>query len=174
VVLAMEASLVAIEEMEAAGFIAESLKGQGGADAGLACGGIELIHFRFQAGALNGPDAQETPAADGHVFNQGPLDFVLGMEVVIEGAEEIGEGLEIFVFEDDGSGEQAVTQAVGGGTALGFGSIGSGRLGAIGARGADSTFGTHDLRVGHGSAVIGDREAEVVVNKGKIKLEIVN
>ena len=128
-----------------------------------------FIHFDLQGGALNGPEAQETPAANGHVFDQSALDLVLGTEVALEGAEKVGERLEVFVFEDDGAGEQAMTKAVGCGTALGFGCVGSGGLGAIGAGGADSTFGTHTtFRVSHGNLIFGDLGLEVIVYKAKI------
>jgi len=78
--------------------IAESAKGQGGAGAGVLASGIVLVHFDFEGGALQGQEAQEAPTADGHVFGQSALDFVLGIEVALDSDEEVGEGLEIFIL----------------------------------------------------------------------------
>ena len=68
-VLAMKASLIAIQEMEAAGPVAQGAKGEGGAGAGVGLPRTKLLlHFGLQGGALDGPEALETPAGDGHSF----------------------------------------------------------------------------------------------------------
>jgi len=132
-VLAMKASLIAIQEMEAAGPVAQGAKGEGGAGAGVGLPRTKLLlHFGLQGGALDGPEALETPAGDGHFLDQGPLGFVSRTEVALEGAEEVKEGLEILVFEDDGAGEKAMAQVVGGGTAFVSGVLGV--LGVLGPR----------------------------------------
>jgi hypothetical protein len=141
--LAVEAGIVAIEEIEGAGPIAEAAKSQSGAGAWFRSRGSMLVHFDLHGGFLNRQEAHQAPARDRHVFDQGALDFVLRSEVALEDADEIGENLRIFVIEDDDLGEHAMTQAVGRGTSLRFGCFGAGGLGAVGARGADSTFGTH-------------------------------
>jgi hypothetical protein len=138
--LAVVAGFVPIEEIEGAGPIAEGAKGRGGAGAWVDGRGIVFIHFDFEGEFLNGYRAHEAPAGDGNIFDQGALDFVLGCEGALEGSEEIGKCGETFVFEDNRLGEQAVTEAVGGGTGFRFGRFGPGGLGAVGARGADSTF----------------------------------
>ena len=57
--MAVKAGLVAIQEIEAAGLIAERAKGQGGAGAWVVGCGIVLIHFDFQGRALNGPEGEK-------------------------------------------------------------------------------------------------------------------
>jgi hypothetical protein len=141
--LAVEAGIVAIEEIEGAGPIAEAAKGQGGAGAWLRGRGGMLVHFDLHSGFLNRQKTHKAPARDRHVFDQGALDFVLRSEAALEDADEIGENLRIFVIKDDDLGEHAMAQAVGRGTSLRFWCVGSGGFGAVGARGADSTFGTH-------------------------------
>ena len=104
-VLTIEARLIAIEEVETAGLIAERAEGHGCANGWNVLGGIVLIHFDFEAGAFYGPQAQETPTAYGHISDQIGLHFVPGLQIALEGTEKIGEALEIFVFQDDRPGQ---------------------------------------------------------------------
>ena len=102
--MAFEAGFVAIEKIEGAGLISEGAEGEGGASGRVIGGGIELFHFVLEVGALDGPEAEETPTADGHVLDQGAFDFVAGSEVAVKIGEEIGDNLEVFVFEEDDLG----------------------------------------------------------------------
>jgi hypothetical protein len=154
--LAVVAGLVAIEEVETAGIVAECAEGHGGASAWGVFGGIVLIHFDFETGTLNRPETQETPAADGYGLDQGKLDFGLWLEFALIRVEEIGKSLEIFIFEDNRMGHEAVLQIVGRRTLPGFGGFSSAVLGSIGPRGLDLAFGSHSiLIVSHSTAVIG-------------------
>ncbi len=106
--MAFEAGFVAIEKIEGAGLIAEGAEGEGGASGRVVRIGIVLFHFDLEVGALDGPEAEETPTADGQVFDQGALDFVAGSEVALEGFEEAGDDFEVFVFEKDDLGQETV------------------------------------------------------------------
>jgi hypothetical protein len=107
--LAFEAGFVAVEKIEGAGLIAEGAEGEGGASGRVIGGGVELFHFVLEVGALDGPEAEETPTANGKVFDQGALDFVAGSEIALEGFEEAGDDFEVFVFEEDDLGQETVT-----------------------------------------------------------------
>jgi hypothetical protein len=62
------------------------------------------------------------------------FDGICGLPLALEGSGERGEGSGALVIKNDGAGEDAMTAAV-----LGR----STRLGPGGARGFDTTFGTH-------------------------------
>ena len=136
----MKTRLIAVQDVEGARFVAEGTEGHSCARAWIESLGIVLIHFELKRGFFNGPETDEAKAADGHVLDQSALDLVLRIEVALKGGEKLLKYIDAFLFQDDGAGEQAMAQAVRGGTGLGCGGIGSAGLGAIGARGVDSTF----------------------------------
>jgi hypothetical protein len=67
--LALETGFVTAEESETVGVVAKSAEGESGASGRVMSRGIVFIHFSLEVGAFDSPEAEETPAADGHVLD---------------------------------------------------------------------------------------------------------
>jgi len=106
--------------------------------------GVDQRQFAINSGFLCAPDAEKTPAGDGHGFDQAELGGGGGLEFVDEGAEEIDKAVLDFGFEDDGGGEEAVAEAVAGGSDFAFGRNGASGLCAVAAGGLDLFFRSHE------------------------------
>src|SRR6185312_7188177 len=104
VVGAVEPDFVAAEGFLGARRIAEGMEGEGGAGGWIfESGGAGLAGLLVgDADGFEGPDAEDTPAADGHGFDE--VAFVLrgGLEAAGVGAEEGVKGSGIFAGEEDG------------------------------------------------------------------------
>ena len=154
VVLAVVARIVAIDEFEGAGVVAERAEGDGGAGGGGATGIVrvqcrEVRHFRLpahfvvHAGLFQTPDAHLTPAGDGHVFDEGFLEGSLGLEFFEKSGEEFQKAIRGLAVENDGGGQHSVSDGVAGGGALALRSDRAMGFGAVGAGCVFLTFGTH-------------------------------
>jgi hypothetical protein len=93
--------------------------------------------FVGEEAGFDGTDAAKAPAGDGHGLDQFHFQIVGGLELLDVGVEKELELFMGFGGEQDGSGGEAVAEAVAGrfgsafrsGRAAGFGSIGAGGLG---------------------------------------------
>jgi hypothetical protein len=91
-VLAIVTGLVAIDQLEGAGVVAESAEGEratgGGVFDGIAFGGVACFrlgaHLVFHAGFFHAPDPHLTPAGDGHVLDEGDFDGGLGLKFGVQ------------------------------------------------------------------------------------------
>ena len=119
IVLTDEAGFEAIEEMEAPGVVGEVTEGEagdGGGREGQAVGtDAEAVFLMGEVGAFDVPKTPQTPAADGHIFNEVAFDLGDGQELVPHGFSESGEPDRGFAIEGDSTGEQAVVNGVAGG-----------------------------------------------------------
>ena len=115
--LAVERDFVTEEEIRGAGVIGR-VEGVDGTDGGWTEVGILEGHALVHGYFLHAPDAELTPAGDGHGFDEHHLSSGAGVVFGDESGEKLGETLRGFLFEDDGAGEEAVTEAVTGGVAF--------------------------------------------------------
>ncbi len=134
-VLAVVTDLVAAHAF-AARSCGKLVDGVGGTDgwvfAGIGAGLAALL--LVDGGGFQGPDAEETPAGDGHGFDEHVLAWGRWFEFVDERGEEMEEARFGFAFDQDGVGEESVSHGVAGGVATaagGFGASGFGRVRAI-------------------------------------------
>src|ERR1700685_3075777 len=75
-------------------------------------------------GLSHAPDAHLTPAGDGHVLDEGLLERGARLEFLDESGEESAEAILGLASENDGGGEQSMSDGVAGG---GESALGSGR-----------------------------------------------
>lgn len=118
--LAREARFVPVEEREGARVIERQLADAGRGAEGSIDGGDAgfdaVMHFRHllvDEGALHGPDAEETPTADGHLFEEEGFGGGAGFELAGEGFvddDELGAVLDVEAGEF--GGEMRVREAV--------------------------------------------------------------
>ncbi len=121
--------------------------------------GLEAVGFRIgrsgrDGGGLGGADessglvalgAAGAPSAAGETLDEKLLDGGSGSEVGVEAGED---GVEVGGFfggarggEEGGAGEEAMTEAVGGGSGLAFGGAGAGGFFGVGAVGGEGSGG---------------------------------
>jgi hypothetical protein len=146
--LAGEAGFVAVHQFERVGFVAQGAESQSGASA-FGLGFVDLglfADFVAHVGAFEFPEAYLTPTAHDHVLHVSELDFVLGLELVVEGFGESGETIGVFALDRDGFGEHAVIEAVAGGSEPAGGRDRPAGFGAVGAGGIVLEFGAHIFR----------------------------
>ncbi|MBM3793314.1 MAG: hypothetical protein FJW31_04455 [Acidobacteria bacterium] len=151
--LAREARFVAFEEREGAGVVERELANAGGgAECAIDVGAAEfdfVVHARplfVDEGALHGPGAEETPAADSHLFDEERFGGGGGLELVGEGLvddDELGAVFDVEAGELGGEVRvrESVAAGVAGAAGLAFGSDGAAGLGAVGAGGGALGFG---------------------------------
>ena len=152
VVLAVEAGLIAVEDIEPAGFVGHFAAGVGGEIGGVGGfgRGVPLFgNFGADAGLLHAPETHLTPAADGHVFEELKFDGGGGLKFAVEFVEQFVETIEGFAIENDGASEEAVPGSVAGGDL--FSVVGDGAAGfrSVGARGGLPEVGSGGFLVNH-------------------------
>ncbi len=109
--MAIEGDVVAEGELGLEG-IGRGFEGEGGADFGRTEGRVLKGNLAVESHFLQSPNAELTPAGDGHGLDQHELGCGGGAEFLDEGAEEFEETGRGFFLEYDGAGEEAVTEAV--------------------------------------------------------------
>ncbi|MBI4322100.1 MAG: hypothetical protein HY675_26715, partial [Chloroflexi bacterium] len=99
---------------------------------------------------LGADDATQTPATNGDVLDASLLDGALGMEVIGEGLEEVGEVLGVLIEEggalqssDERAGADAVLEGVQGDAGFALGGLGAGRTLGVTAVGVELGRGGH-------------------------------
>jgi hypothetical protein len=112
VVLAVIGGFGAVLEAEDAGVIGQAAKSDGGEDGSRSGGRVLAGHLLLKAGGLNSPDAQQTPAGDGHGLDQEYFGGIAGLKLAAEGCGEVVKTAHGFALEDDGAGDEAVTVRV--------------------------------------------------------------
>jgi hypothetical protein len=145
-VLTLVTGIVAVDEIEGSGIVAEGAEGDGCA------GGIVfattgadrlvadlVIHPRL----FHAPEAQLAPSRRGHHFDEGAFDRCLGLELFDEIVEDFQEPLFNFALEHDRGGEQAVFDRIAGGIVFAFGRDGPAGSGSVSTGGLDLTFCSH-------------------------------
>ena len=151
---------------ERAGVIAEIAKGDGRAFGGIVGVDIVLLDFEVQGFLFECPDAHETPARDGEIFDESGLVGRLREEFIFEGPQEFAETAGVLVFEHDGLGEEAVADGVAGRTAFSLGCFWAARQGPVLLRGADAPVSTHTARLSRGEgAYLGELCCKVLSNQ---------
>jgi len=143
VVLAVETGFGVADVVEVAGGGGEVAEGDGGLGdvvfgGEVGGGGGAVAELVADGGFFEAPGAELTPAGDGEGFDELAFDGGGGLELGLKRAEEADETVFGFVVEDDGSGEEAVFQAVlrgilaafAGDGAFGFGSVAAGDIGS--------------------------------------------
>jgi hypothetical protein len=152
--LAVERGFIPQEKIRRTGGFGGAAEGEDGADAGGSGGGVLEGDVAVEGGFLRAPDAELTPAGDGHGLDEGHLSLGVGLVFVDEGGEESEEAAFVLAFEDDGGGKELVAGAVAGGAALAFRSGGAAGEGSVGARGSELGFCAG--AVGHGCLLWGE------------------
>ena len=142
---AVKGDVVAIEGVEASDRVVHCEEGADGGffveDFWILFGmAVDLIG---EAGGLETPDAELTPASDGHLFDEGGFSLGLGVVFVDQGGELLVKALVGFAGDDDGLGEEAMTDCVAGRSGFAFFGDGTMRLCAIDPGGFDLSFGSH-------------------------------
>ena len=117
--LAVISGVVAKQEVGGRGGIAGAAERRDRADAGRSNGLILQSDVAIHGGFLHAPDAQLTPARDGHGFGQHELGEGAGAVFIDQRGEEIEEAFRGFLFKYDSAGEEFVADA---------GSVGAGGL----------------------------------------------
>ena len=136
----VEASFVAMQEGEARFGGEAGDGGSHGIEDFLADMGLD---FLIEQMGLEGPRAVQAPGGGDHFFDYVHFDIVDGLEafdVLVQVGLKI---FSIFVLEDDGGGEEAVTEGVLRGTEFSFGGDRAMGAASIGAGGFDLFFSAH-------------------------------
>jgi hypothetical protein len=144
-VLAVAERVITDEQVKGTG-IAERAEGQGcsGRVVFAASDGTGLIaDLMVHGGLFHAPEAELTPAGDGHLFDEGAFDRAFRLKLLFQIGEDLEEALFEFAFQDDGFGEQAVFDGVAGGVVFALGRDGSAGPGSVSTGGLDLTFGAH-------------------------------
>lgn len=144
-VLAVEAEFLAAEGVEKAGRLVEGVEGGDGLGWRVFVGdgiGLEPLDALLigDLGGLEGPAAEDAPAAEGHGFDEGEFVGGVGVEFGGEVGQEFEETLAGFAGEEDGLGEHAVFEGVLGGVAAASGGDGASGFWAVEAVGCELFF----------------------------------
>jgi|SRR5579884_884785 len=105
--------------------------------------GAHKAGFVFVGRFLERPHAADAPGAGGDRFDLEALERRGRAEFVVQFVGELEEALGRLGREDDDFAQQAVFYGVAAGAQFALGGFWAARLGAIFARGADTTFGRH-------------------------------
>jgi hypothetical protein len=105
--------------------------------------GVVLLKFGLEGSSLDCPETHLPPAGNGHGLYQGALGFSLRVDLAGEHGDKVGEGVGLFVLENDDAGEESVTEVIAGRFEAAGGRDRSARFGAVGAGGFYATFATH-------------------------------
>jgi hypothetical protein len=105
----VEAGLIAVKESEIF-LVPRIAEGAGDLlDGGLLrAGGDAVFEYRL----FHGENAAGAPTGCGEVFDHRRFGLVDGVEAIDEGIVEILEHIRVFVGQDDGLGEQAMTERI--------------------------------------------------------------
>jgi hypothetical protein len=157
-VLTIVTRLVAIDQFEGAGVVAEGAEGEGAAGGGvfgrIAFGGIIFggepcfslgAHLVFQIGFFHAPDPHLTPAGHGHVFDEGDFHGGLRLKFVVQSGNEQVEAFFGFAPQNNGSGEHAMSQGIAGGGKFALGSDGTAGFGAVSTGSLFLVFSSHSI-----------------------------
>jgi hypothetical protein len=154
--LALVAGVVAVEEIDGAGFAGEFAEGS----EGLGCvagresdfgGGVD---FEVEARGFEVLGAALTPRGYGHVFDQDVFGGGPGLMFVLKIGEKLLELFLGFAGEDDFFREQSVTETVLGRGVFALFGFGAAGFCAVDARGVDLGFGSHFGLIMHGRSVV--------------------
>ena len=141
-ILAVEADFEAAEGFEQAWRLVEGVEGHDGLGRRVFVRdgvGLEALLARYLA-CLEGPAAEDAPAAEGHGFDEGEFVGGGGVEFGGEVGQKFEETLAGFAGEEDGLGEHPVFEGVAGGIAEASGGDGAAGFAAVGAVGGELFF----------------------------------
>ena len=136
----VEARLVTMEQTEPGG-VGHLAEGPGNA------GGLGRGRLVFKGGleplVLDGPEPPEAPMRCDHLFNEGLLDFIVGIEAVEVPVHHVVKRFGGLLSNHDVFGQQAVGDGIHRRPAFSLGSDGAARMGAVGAGGESSFLRVH-------------------------------
>ena len=141
-VLAVETDFLAAEGFEEARRLVEGIEGDDGLGGRVfISGGIALeALFAGDLACLEGPVAEDAPAAEGHGFDEGEFVGGVGVEFGGEVGQEFEETLAGFAGKEDGLGEHAVFNGVEGRVAATSEGDRASRHAGVGAVGSELLF----------------------------------
>ncbi len=153
-VLAIVTRLVAIDQFEGAGVVAEGAEGERATGGGVFHRTVRVVfccdagfspdaHLVFHVGLFDAPDPHLAPTGDGHVFDEGDFDGCLRLKFGVQIGDERVEAFLGFAFQNDGAGEDAMERGIAGGGEFALGCDRTARLGAVSTGGLFLTFSTH-------------------------------
>ena len=122
--------------------------------------GFQLGHLKRKARIFHAAEAHLAPAGDGPILDIACFDGIGGLQFGFEGSEERVEGGAL-VIENDGAGEDPMTAAVLGGST---------RMGAVGAKGLDTTFRTHSIQLWCRTFLVSVNGADNSLKTGKFEV----
>ena len=155
-VLAVVTGLIAIDEIESAGFTGKTGEGKHRSVGGMGVH-LGLVRDLIREGLpFHKPYTCAPPAGDNHHLDKIYLDWAGRAEFFKNFGDEVLEVFDVFAGQENAFTEQSVFDGVAGGGK--FALLGDGPTGfaAVGARGLDLKIGSHNLRFCYRTGWVGD------------------